>query len=373
MNKRIKLGLAVAFLAFSVCVVISASNVALSETATETPVGVVPIPIKTEVSAAETKKFEIAQFLQVAINPSEARRAQAVYNINYVTTLPNENFLARILAAYPWLKEVLRDKGEPKFSVVNKWSNKPITVSFDLPATSKKWSEDDKSTNGIQDTKPTYISTSQPNDPKVEAIIIDQLNLVFPKISKITNLKLSYVSPPQQKEKDTAKLRIILLPNLGGSMEHSKFKLLHHPPSVMNFAKIRYSFFDGLVWGYMPQSVFFSPSVDNQVYGYIIPDSKNNIQMAFCYIWPGHEEKVLRGLVNECVLRSLGLTNTIGERDFSFLSLWGEETERNRANRQALLSSTSELPPLDEKNLRILYSDKIHAGDDYIQVNDALK
>lgn len=65
----------------------------------------------------------------------------------------------------------------------------------------------------------------------------------------------------------------------------------------------------------------FTPGDNNRVDGYVIANQNNVIEMSYCYVWEGHREIMLRALVTECMLRSLGAIYKIDDVH-SFLGSW---------------------------------------------------
>lgn len=95
--------------------------------------------------------------------------------------------------------------------------------------------------------------------------------------------------------------------------------------------------------------------------------------MAFCYIWEGHATKILRGLIRECLLRSLGFPDLaypfsgVMSEELSMLGSWNGSTGpvprfAEYLNKPLFLTSA------DRFFLGLLYNPKIQAGMYYMAV-----
>ena len=269
---------------------------------------------------------------------------------------------------YPWMAPFMfHDTGVPKFAAINKW-NKDIQISLGFPNDLKPASKYLKEVTQY-DLLGASLEYDSSKPVENQETVISQIQQIAPILSDLTGLQVTYIPHEKEAEDLFASVRIIIMPG-----KYELFKIpAHHFGMGSNYsASGPYFFFGGIVWTYMPGSVFFTPALDNQAYGYILPDGKNNIQMSFCYIWQGHDEVKLRSLVNECLVRSLGLTNVIYTKEASFLKEWNGEKHPKSTSKDNSPTDVAQLPELDKKLIKLLYSPNIHSGDDILRTYKAI-
>lgn len=307
-------------------------------------------------------------FLEAVINPYVLHPGQKEQRVLGVNDTPTEHLQkAKLKKIYPWLAPfVYPEHGLPKFSAVNKW-NKNIRISLGFPNDLKIASDQEQHADSDDKLKASIVSDVSVTT-KNEDVVISQVRSIAPVLSDLTNLKIEYVPHEEETERDFANIRLILMPSMGGM--DSLYKIDDHPYASFPYGGGLDRYFDGVVWNYVPGSVFFSPTKNNQVYGYIFPNEKNNIQMAFCYIWQDHEEGVVRSLVSECLLRALGLTNIIRTEHDSLLKERG--IPENDSNKGAVKQSNVDIPDIDKRLIRLLYSPEMKSGYDLIQASNVL-
>lgn len=100
-------------------------------------------------------------------------------------------------------------------------------------------------------------------------------------------------------------------------------------------------------------AIRFTPKSQYQVDGLIIPDAENHIMRAECDIWPLHPKNILKALIQECLVRSLGLVEATRFGDGSIISAWNTEA--------------APIPPVGVSEyslaiLSMLYCGDIHPG-----------
>ena len=305
-------------------------------------------------------------FLDAAINPFILHPDQKRPNYLGMNAYPTHINEEKYRKFYPWMAPFMfHDTGVPKFAVINKW-NKDIQISFGFPNNLKPSSKYQKEATQHDLLGPS-LAYDFSGPVENQEIVLSQVQQITPILSDLTGLKITYTQ--HETEDALSNMRIIMMPT-----KNELYKLSdHHFGIGSNYESSGpYFFFDGIVWTYMPGSVFFTPALNNQVYGYIFPDGKNNIQMSFCYIWQGHDEFKLRALVNECLIRSLGLTNVISTQEASFLGEWNNERRLQSGSTDSFPADTSQLPELDKKLIKMLYLPNIHSGDDILKAYRAI-
>lgn len=126
------------------------------------------------------------------------------------------------------------------------------------------------------------------------------------------------------------------------------------------------------------RSPFLFKTVKRHVEGYFLANGKNEIQMSVCYIWEGHKPEILRGLIRECLLRSLGFPDPayplsgILSEELSMLGSWNGSTDPLPKFSEYLHKPFS-LTDADRFFLSLLYNPKIKAGMDYMTVRKLLE
>ncbi|HEX2753201.1 MAG TPA: hypothetical protein VHP34_08920, partial [Alphaproteobacteria bacterium] len=79
---------------------------------------------------------------------------------------------------------------------------------------------------------------------------------------------------------------------------------------------------------YVQGAVRFTPYARAQVEGYLLSDHENNLDFAVCYLWPYHQKEVLASLMNECLLRALGLPEMASVQGAGVLGHWNKTYDR---------------------------------------------
>lgn len=115
-------------------------------------------------------------------------------------------------------------------------------------------------------------------------------------------------------------------------------------------------------------AVNFTPDFPYGVDGFLLPNDKNEIEQAFCFISDKLAEQQLRAAVGECLLRSLGLPELSGpipsKEYYRFLSM--------NLNPQPNVHPFLKIPHIyseyDHFVARLLYNPNIKAGASYNEV-----
>lgn len=120
-----------------------------------------------------------------------------------------------------------------------------------------------------------------------------------------------------------------------------------------------------------PYAVTFTPGNMKQVNGYFVTNDKNEIQFSVCYLpmHPAYGDRFI-GLLNECLMRSMGLPGAIREMVTEFdppsiLSYWGDYQQwsaRMLINNHSDTIARQNISSLDWFLLETLYHPSVHAG-----------
>lgn len=142
---------------------------------------------------------------------------------------------------------------------------------------------------------------------------------------------------------------------------------------------------------YLSGAVRMTPYSRAQVDGYFIPDEEGSIQQSVCHIYFVLPDKLMRSLVDECLVRGLGLPNLSSVRPDNLLGAWartfeplaaGEAFEKGaevvgmrrgwwtpfpgdiwgRYNARLDRIRPPKISDYEEKMIRLLYSPAVKAG-----------
>lgn len=301
-------------------------------------------------------------------------------------------------AAYPWLyPHIVPENGLPKPLAINKWAQ-PIKISFGMPNDLKRFDQNsgsrrvtlslekrDGEWNGFYYELNDSIRDirSYGGFPLVE----DEIKVFAEAASPIIDLPVSYLSPGQETKDDYGNIRINLFKD--DVLAASKVNGGTHPGLFKRDNRPKPSFF-GIRFGINgPPPPSDYPEIEpilntrttfqnfsRHVEGYFLSNEKNEIQMAVCYIWEGHKPEILRGLIRECLLRSMGFPG-LTNRGFKEISLLGEWNQQNgngpKPEYLEYFSQPFALTEKDRRFLELLYSESIQPGMDYIALYKTLE
>lgn len=215
----------------------------------------------------------------------------------------------------------LREKGMPKYGVVNKWNKKNLDVTFGWTLLEfPKWS------NHITEIQKEYLERM---NPIIQNSISD--------MNKNNIIAFNYISPVDVKNP----VQIHILPykkvyqNINPKLEQLDY---HFEDNMSYFEE------------YLRGGVRFTPGLANQVDGYFLSDESNQIQLAVCYININNSDEIIKSYISECLLRATGLPEVIASQK-------GLLGERKQGELRHLIEEDIEV-------LQHLYLPTIKAGDD---------
>ena len=269
--------------------------------------------------------------------------------------------LDRLTKQYPWFANFIYfQEGMPDYVVVNKW-NSPIRISIGWPNNLEPFSVVPTENSPLGER---YIYSENDNSEKYEKILSEEVARIASDLSDITgldiqflprsaetlesygNVRINFISPEYQKDKFF-------------KTDHKKSRSISTPawPKPLSIEHIQEWFLS---------AVHYTPYSDKQVEGYFIPNFKNEIQFAACAIHSGHEDMIMRALIRECIVRSLGFPNGQELTPNSTIGLWNDKDAwfvRN-LKKPFPLSAPSTVTQIDKYFLTLLYANEIQAGMD---------
>ena len=292
------------------------------------------------------------------------------------------DMLGGLREGYPWLYPyIFNEGGSPRPFAINKWTG-PIKISFGYPNDLKPFSvslpkkidaEKLKSWPHIADENGRSLAeyyifdeeaTILPDQLEVNAV--QAIEALSRDLKELTKLDVSYLSHPKETLVNYAGIRIIFfdlpskaissgdisLPSLYKGLKRTS--MLEQwsdwpstPPFGINFRNT--------VERSLSAKIAFTPSKNEQVDGYIIANQNNEIKSAYCFIPRNLPQPRFLHLIQECVVRSLGLPDTLfldtlPKVSNSLLTEWSEN------------SYASGLTDVDRFLIRTLYDDRIKPG-----------
>lgn len=251
----------------------------------------------------------------------------------------------RLKKEYPWLAEaILRENGEPKYFAINKWAT-PILISTGYPNDLNPFidaakTNDAHSVGGPKvqyaDGSIVYCCVPSKNE-KLESEIKKSVEKFSPSLSKATGLQLEYIAHEVETKQRIANLRIILedgdKPIFSKGAQGVAFKNAdkgwdENFPTVEDHSTSEFVGFQrDIRKKFLVGAVNFTPSQAYSTDGFFIPDNKNQITSAYCFISDKLAVNAFDAAIGECLIRSLGLPEnatpfTIGNKEsYNFLQL----------------------------------------------------
>jgi hypothetical protein len=257
---------------------------------------------------------------------------------------------------YPWLYEYLyREQGMPRYMAINKWVKPRVLISTGFPNDLKPLSPEAFNNKNEMDFglyEPS-VGTS-PLSHELEMEIKSTAGL----ISRATDIEFTYMPHALETVDNYADMRIVFFESL--NFWESSFKKGVHSDSVfvtVGGSPFKLQFRNYLEPHLISTAVVYTPENLLQVDGYILSNKHNEIEKSFCFIWRGHEKEIIVSLLRECMVRSLGLTETfsIFEAESSLLSSWNQPTKER-------LTMPRAVSEIDVAFIELLYSAVVKPG-----------
>ena len=302
--------------------------------------------------------------------------------------------ISEMKARYPWISDYyLKDQNLSKSNVVNKFGKKKtpyhkrklyekaqVQVAVGYPHKLKdfgsSWDYWLK-----QAMKKRYYSFGESNLVHggyfMNIVENETMDIVEALRAKDIPVNLSYRLNENEhlglKSDRIAQIRIIPFGRYLESTGMAEYKSDSVAMIDTSFTNRKVTVFRSFLIFYLDEKFEFTPGSYRSVEGYALTDENNELKMTFCYIYNGHKADMRQALIQECILRSLGLINFYqGE---GFLSAWNEILEPDvdlsaddghRKKMEAYKKTPpNDIPSLSELDLyllNMLYRDDVKAG-----------
>lgn len=243
---------------------------------------------------------------------------------------------------YPWLYEyVYREKGMPAYWGLNKWA-KPITISLGFPFGLKPAA-------GTPDDNAIIFEETvvEPTD-EARKIAEEEIKAAMPFLSENTGLNISYLPPEKETEENIASLRIVFSKPDQHEWE-SKYRRGEGDPFSMTLVRMERlpkptRFRKDIEQRYLHTAIHFTPKQKHHVGGFYLPEADNSIGMAFCFVVQDHPPAMLKSMIRECLVRAMGLPESVTNWHNTLLGPWNEVDKDNRIFAQPF---SEDYPPYD--------------------------
>ncbi len=214
-----------------------------------------------------------------------------------------------------WLKKHIHYLGKGslfKRNLINKWENKTISIGFGLPYSTRiNEAKDDPEMIKMAKTSFEHSMREEGGDEKVNKIFA-AIDKVVPVLSEAMNKPIELVHPRHvwDSTSEFARIRIILT----NRPSFRSWLSVGHEPIPDKYEE---RFLNG---------VLFQSYTRRYFDGYILPNDNHGIDLAICKINPDLDSVFFNALLNECLLRVLGLP-AISENKESVLSHWHSDPD----------------------------------------------
>ncbi len=223
-------------------------------------------------------------------NNTETEQNKGKYNSNLV----------------PWLAPHLaKNMGAPlnKRNVITKWAGSHVSIGIDWP----RYTLSGKSPYGKYAPK-VYITPYTPSGfGQYYDLLIAKAEAQTNALADATGLDIKVVPPDAMVESNQNFPRIRIVPDTVNNVRSweqtdSNYHPVTDEESLLN-------------------GILFESYTRKYLDGYLLPDSQYNLDLTICKIDPTLEDSFLTALINECLIRSLGLPGISKNAD-SLLSSW---------------------------------------------------
>ncbi|HEY0901686.1 MAG TPA: hypothetical protein VGD95_06135 [Micavibrio sp.] len=277
---------------------------------------------------------------------------------------------------YPWLYEhIYPSDGLPKLLSVSKW-NKPVRITFGMPNDIRPYAkpEDSRNEEFTMEGKGREYMEAYRSGPLIQSLVPSVKN-ISDQLSKLTGLNISYLAHEQETKENLAEIRVNIQ-SLSRNKPENHFKMERgYDYGLSSYGPNNVPFHGGYAENAIKTGFVFTATSRQQVDGYILTNAKNEIVMAVCYIWNGHEPDMIKKLVHEYILRSLGLPGGIpivtGSKPKSYLTYWNDsdvwgEDESQKPPQPEGISE------FDQFMIKTLYNPALKPGMDYVEAQKIL-
>lgn len=269
---------------------------------------------------------------------------------------------------YPWLlPHLYPQEGLPRLLVVNKWTG-PVQVILGMP-NDLKLAKNDKSASY------RFSLNQEDLKEKINKVditpYIEFITDLSKKLGSLASLNINYISNQDEVVGEFSGVHINFVALPDRDENKSIFKVGLSVTSITSYSTQPISFRD-VAEKHIKTGFPFTSVSSKQVDGYILSNSKNEIQAAVCYIWIGHEPEMIKALVRECLIRSLGFPGVLrmgfAQRPVpaSYLTLWNDPEKWSESYRSQV-KHPADVSEFDQYMIRTLYNPAIKPGMDYLE------
>lgn len=293
-----------------------------------------------------------------------------------------DDFLGRknLRENFPWLYPHIYIQTPPRLLSVNKW-NQPIRISFGMPNDLERYNKEGTvyAVFDLWGSREKDVTLFKGSDRF--KLLEDQIVRFSKDISDQSKIDISYLPRDHETIGRFGNVRINLISLADKNPNINQYIYKTRGGGTISLGFIQSYEYRMLEQQYLKNGFVFTASSKKQVDGYILSNGKNEIEMAVCYIWVGHELEMMKSLINECILRSLGFPGFVypaGMKDpvaLSYLGPWNDPDTLNVFDKstQGKIKTPMGLSEFDKFMIQTLYRPEIKPGMDYIQVRNILR
>ncbi|HEX2753485.1 MAG TPA: hypothetical protein VHP34_10375, partial [Alphaproteobacteria bacterium] len=225
----------------------------------------------------------------------------------------------------PWIAPFVGRMGEdlPKKNVIHKWSG-DISIGFDTPPYGEKCVAQTAEKYCVNRYSYTGAGNEFTGDP-MYVTLEKQIASLIPDLEEATGRRVRFIpnNTAEEKSAQHAKIRILWM---RGNAQKNYFKSYYRACNSESCSVSAAAWFSKIreyLWGALP----FTPDARSQVDGYILPYSNDSIGMSFCNINPLVGVDLVKSLVTECIVRSLGFPGIVDDEK-AVLGRWNKKYDQ---------------------------------------------
>jgi hypothetical protein len=209
----------------------------------------------------------------------------------------------------PWFVKHLYNNSDFRMlerNVLTRWSGKTITIGIDWPRYTNAF-EGNKLEAAKFKQSLRSVYTDQEED-KYYGLFLKQIKSQVNAFEKGTGIKLVLMNPdsPDDKTESYGRIRIVPTFRFGVRGSVGTGTYAYHPTESESL---------------LMNGVLFHSYTPELFDGYLLPNSDYSIDLAVCKLNPALDERILIPMINECLVRSLGLPG-MSAFSSSVLSNW---------------------------------------------------
>lgn len=230
--------------------------------------------------------------------------------------------LEYFLRDFPWMEEFAAQPRSFEYGDrLHKWNRKKIRISFDWPAFSGREHLSPISIENLPFCGPAsqycaYVSALASGHHKD---IVDHIQSVATELEQITDADLSVIMPGTKEEASAEFARIrIVFEEKNEQKNFFKFHRYGKHKRVIDW-RMRYNEHE------LKPAVSFTTDIRSQVDGFLVISEDRSIGLSVCKIMPVVGADLMRSLLTECLVRSMGLPDLLSRDAESVLTNWNAQ------------------------------------------------